>query len=77
MVGYRRGAMNITTWVAVLFSIEIAGVFALELLGGYRTRRTCPARYAIDDSDGRTRVIYPSPRLVSLNANPATVSAAQ
>ena len=63
--------MNITTWIAVLFSIEIAGVFALELLGSYRVRRTRPAHFTVEDSDGRTRVFGLSSGLMDLNITPA------
>jgi hypothetical protein len=55
--------MNITTWVAVLFSVEIAGVVALEIIGQRRARRRALPNpkpvgpiFVIEDDDGRTRV---------------------
>jgi hypothetical protein len=63
--------MNTITWVAVLFSVEIAGVFALEFLGKRRVRRVKPVRFAIEDEDGRTRIFYLSPELGNLNVSSA------
>jgi len=63
--------MNITTWVAVLFSVEVAGVFALEYFAKRPARRGRRAGLVVEDDDGRTRVSYLSSGLMNLNVSPA------
>jgi hypothetical protein len=74
--------MNITTWVAILFGVEIAGVFALEVIGRRRVRRRASPVLVIEDDDGQTRVVerpglgYLSSGLMNLNVRPSTKPAA-
>ena len=53
--------MTLTNVVAVVFTVEIAGIFALEIVANRRPRRRRAAKtnrplLVGDDTDGRTRV---------------------
>jgi hypothetical protein len=53
--------MTLTNVAAVLLAVEIAGVFALEIIANRRYRRcratkTYRPLFVVEDDDGRTRV---------------------